>query len=29
MGRKRFEAEYGVSEESLLVKTLELINVSS
>ena len=29
MGRKRFEAEYGVSEESLLAKTLELINVSS
>jgi hypothetical protein len=26
MGRKRFEAEYGVSEESLLAQTLELIN---
>lgn len=29
MGRKRFEAEYGITEESLLAKTLELLNVSS
>ena len=26
MGRKRFEGEYGVSEEQLLEQTLELIN---
>jgi hypothetical protein len=26
MGRKRFEREYGVSEEQLLEQTLELIN---
>jgi hypothetical protein len=25
MGRKRFEGEYGVSEEQLLEQTLELI----
>jgi hypothetical protein len=25
MGRKRFEAEYGITEESLLAKTLELL----
>ena len=25
MGRKRFEAEYGITEESLLTKTLDLI----
>jgi hypothetical protein len=26
MGRKRFEREYGISEEQLLEQTLELIN---
>jgi hypothetical protein len=25
MGRKRFEREYGITEESLLAKTLELL----
>lgn len=25
MGRRRFEAEYGITEESLLAKTLELL----
>jgi hypothetical protein len=26
MGRKRFEREYGVTEESLLAETLRLLN---
>jgi hypothetical protein len=26
MGRKRFEAEYAITEEQLLEQTLELIN---
>jgi hypothetical protein len=29
MGRKRFEREYGITEESLLSQTLGLLNVSS
>ena len=29
MGRKRFEREYGITEELLLEQTLQLINVSS
>jgi hypothetical protein len=29
MGRKRFEAEYGITEESLLAKTLQLLNGNS
>ena len=29
LGRKRFEREYGVSEETLLEQTLELLNVSA
>ena len=28
MGRKRFEREYGITEESLLSQTLGLLNVS-
>jgi hypothetical protein len=27
MGRRRFEAEYDVTEESLLAKTLELLGI--
>ena len=29
MGRKRFEREYGITEEALLEQTLQLINASS
>ena len=29
MGRKRFEREYGITEEALLAETLRLLNVSS
>jgi hypothetical protein len=28
MGRKRFEREYGISEDTLLEQTLQLLNVS-
>ena len=28
MGRKRFEREYGITEEALLAETLRLLNVS-
>ena len=29
MGRKAFEKKYGITEEELLEKTLELLNVKS
>jgi hypothetical protein len=29
MGRKRFEREYGITEEALLDATLRLLNASS
>jgi hypothetical protein len=29
MGRKRFEREYGVTEESLLAETLRILNAGS
>ena len=29
MGRKRFEREYGITEEALLAETLRLLNASS
>jgi hypothetical protein len=29
MGRKRFEREYGITEETLLSQTLRLLNVDS
>jgi hypothetical protein len=28
MGRKRFETEYGVTEESLLTETLNLLGIN-
>jgi hypothetical protein len=28
MGRKRFEREYGITEETLLTETLRLLNAS-
>jgi hypothetical protein len=29
MGRKRFEKEYGVTEESLLAETIRILNAGS